>query len=123
MSDTSRIGDSVDLKHDPIEDLDSATGHALVARCRHPFADSVNCALLGFIKPAALEHIVADEQARESRAFLSSRDKSAYGFYNPKHGVVPADPAQGGPHATPQRRHVHSLAYDGFPADSMSHRL
>jgi len=117
------IDDIVDLERYPIEDLRSASGRALVARCRQAFADEVSCALPGFIKTSAVDQLVADIEMRETRAFLSSRYRSAYGFYKPKHGLTPAALDEDSPHATPQRRHVHYLAYDEFGTDSLLHRL
>ena len=117
------IGDIVDLERYPILDLDKPAGMALVERCRQQFSDAVSCVLSGFIRPDAVEALVADIEAREDRAFLSSRYRSAYGFYSPKHGESPDTLAADDPHATPQRRHVHYLAYDEFGPRSLLHRL
>jgi len=117
------IGDIVDLERYPIQDLDSTAGKALVARCRQAFADDVSCALPGFIRASAVDALVADVESRENRAFLSSRYRSAYGFYKPKHGLTSGARGPDEPHAAPQRRHVHYLAYDEFDEDSLLHRL
>ena len=117
-----RLADIVDLDRYPITDLDSARGRALVANCRAEFTDAVSCELPGFIRGAAIEAVIGDVEARQERAFRSSRQRSAYGFYAPSHG----ENLQGrdlDSHAAPQWRDVCYLAYDEFPSDSVLHAL
>ena len=77
-----------------------------VARCRSEFTDSVSCVLPGFVRERAVRAVVADVEAREDRAFLSSRHRSPYGFYDPRHGETPPGHRATMAHTRPQRRHV-----------------
>jgi hypothetical protein len=116
------LSEIVDLERYPITDLQSGQGRELVARCRAEFVDAVSCELPGFIRPSAVEAVIADVEAREEHAFRSSRERSAYGFYAPSHDESP-DIEEGDPHAAPQWRDVCYLAYDEFPPGGVLHTL
>ena len=116
------LADIIDLDRYPITDLDSESGQTLVASCQAEFVDAVSCELPGFVRPAAVDAVIADIEAREHRVFRSSRQRSAYGFYAPNHDESP-DMASNDPHAALQWRDVCYLAYDEFSTDSVLHML
>ena len=117
------LGDIVDLERYPISDLSAPEGRTLVQRCRAQFVDSVICELPGFVRPDAIDTVVADVESITHHAYLSARWRSAYGFYGPRHGKVPEALAEDDPHARPHWRQVYYLAYDEFSAESVLHRL
>ena len=116
------LADIVDLERYPIRDLDSEQGRELVVRCQAEFVDAVSCELPSFVRPFAIEAVIADIEARESHAFRSSRQRSAYGFYAPSHGES-INVEQNDPHAALQWRDVCYLAYDEFQPGSVLHTL
>jgi hypothetical protein len=118
-----KLGDIVDLERYPITDLESPAGRALVARFRLEFTDAVSCALPGFVRPQAVAAFLAEVEAKEERAFRSSRYRSPYGTYRPVHDEEVRGLSADDPHIKPQLRIVHYLAYDEFGADSILHRL
>ena len=116
------LGDIVNLERYPIGDLESEQGRKLITHCQAQFIDSVSCELPEFILPIAIESVITDVEAREERAFRSSRQRSAYGFYAPSHNETPAV-EENDPHAALQWRDVCYLAYDEFQPGSVLHTL
>ena len=108
----------VDLERYPFLDLSNTDGAALVERCRRQFADEVCCALPGFIRAQAIDAMIAEVEAKESKAHRRRHYKSAYSPYKPIHGesvVLDEDD----PHLVPLLRDVHFLGYDEFGASSL----
>ena len=108
-----RLEQIVKLEDYPITELESNRGRALVESCRSRFVDEAMCVLSGFLRPEAVEAVVATVEERRDRAHLRSRYRRAYKPYAPLEDGVPAW------HAKLHRRHCHFLAYDDFETGSV----
>ena len=102
----------VNLEEYPITEPGSSRA-ALVAKCRSNFLDDVLCELPGFLRPEAVEAVVASVESRRDRAHSSSRYRRAYKPYAPLQDNLPAW------HSTLHRRHCAYLAYDEFEPGSV----
>jgi hypothetical protein len=84
------INQLLDLERFPLDDLTSAAGQALVARCRRKLADRGTFSLAGFVRPRALAQCVAEvEPVFATDAFPHKRSHNIY-FKNEIAGL-PAD--------------------------------
>jgi hypothetical protein len=109
--------DVVDLDTYPIHRLDEADGAALVARCRAELAANGVCNLPGFIRPAAVEQMIALADALADKAWASDQTHTIY--FKPVDENVPAEH----PLAHTVRSAKHGIAYDYIPADAPLRRL
>ena len=81
------LGQLVDLSSYPIDELDSAAGVELVARCRKGMTEVGACVLPGFLTGAAVDAAVAEVEGAEKHR--RSARQSAYG--DPPAADLPAD--------------------------------
>ena len=109
----------VDLERYPIIDLESAPGRLLVDTCRSRFEDGVLCELEGFLRPEAVQAVIAQVEACREHAFLSSRRRTAYSAYAPIHDEAPATLEEDSAYAKLFRRHCYYLAFDEFVSGSV----
>ncbi len=69
----------LDLARFPLDDLTSARGQALVARCRQELADHGTFSLAGFVRPQALSQCIAEVQpVFDTAAFPHKRSHNVY---------------------------------------------
>lgn len=109
--------DVVDLDRYPIDELDSESGRALVASCREELAAQGACNLQGFIRPGAVEAMVAIAGDLRPKAWTSAQPHTIY-FEQPDE-TVPADH----PRSHQVRSVKHGIALDYIPADAPMRRL
>jgi len=109
--------DVVDLDKYPIHELDSERGQAFVRACRDELAENGACNLPGFIRPEAVEAMVALAEELREEAWTSSRPHTVY--FEPVDDSVPAEH----PRAHQVRSVKHGIAFDYIPEDSPMSRL
>ncbi len=107
----------VDLARYPIDRPDGPDGNRLAADCRQRFMDTGLCMLPGFIRPEALEAMIAETGPITDRAYFCRSTHNAY--LEPDDDAFPPDH----PRRRPGETFVGSIAYDLFPADSALGRL
>jgi len=73
--------DLIDLDRYPILDLDSPRGAALIGEIRTRMAETVLCALPGFLKPSVMPRLVAEAEALAPLAYRGPSEASPY-FYS-----------------------------------------
>ena len=101
----------VDLQRYPIHHLDSAEGAALVQQCRYELEATAVCQLDGFLRPDAVERVLAAADALVAQAWVSDQVHNVY-FEPVPHHAEPGDPL-----AMVQHSSKHAIAYDLLPAD------
>lgn len=112
--------DLIDRERYPIDDPDSAAGRALADRVRASMADTVLCALPGFLKPSVMPRLVAEAEALVPLAYRGPHEASPY-FYNYGSGLesLPADH----PRRRKSPRRLSQIAYDLVPETALIRRL
>ena len=113
--------DLVDLARYPINDLDTARGRELIAEVRARMAETVLCALPGFLKASVMPRLVAEAEALVPLAYRGPSEASPY-FYNygtDQLASLPADHPRR--HKTPRR--MSQIATDLIPETALIRRL
>lgn len=112
--------DLIDLDRYPILDPDSPRGAALIAEIRARMAETVLCALPGFLKPEVMPRLVAEAEALVPLAYRGPAEASPY-FYNYGTGLD-ALPA-GHPRRRKSPRRLSQIASDLVPEGALIRRL
>ncbi len=102
----------VDIDRYPIGDLTSPAGVELVERCRADLAVGGACQLDGFLRPAAVDQLVADALELASGAHRSEATANVY--FEDVDDSLPADD----PRRVMERASQATIAYDMVPADA-----
>ncbi len=112
--------DLVDLERYPILDPDSGPGAALIAGIRARMAETVLCALPGFLKAAVVPRMAAETEALVPLAYRGPAEASPY-FFNYGSGLdsLPLDH----PRRRKTPRIMHQVAYDLIPETALIRRL
>jgi hypothetical protein len=112
--------DLVDLDRYPILDLDSARGKALIDAIAASMAESVLCALPGFLKASVIPRLVAEAEALVPLAYRGPSEASPY-FYN--YGTDLESLAPDHPRRRKTPRRLSQIAYDLIPETALIRRL
>ena len=104
--------DLVDIDRYPIDDLDSPAGRALVERCRADLAATGACQLEGFLRPSAVERLVAEALAQSDQGFVNEAVHNVY-FEEVDESLPPDDARR-----IMQRASQSTIAYDMIGADA-----
>ncbi|MFF2501822.1 hypothetical protein ACFVTY_00285 [Streptomyces sp. NPDC058067] len=102
----------IDLDRYPIDRPDSPKGKALVEFCRASLAFEGACQLPGFIRPAAVERLVAEAVARRDQAYRTDAKHNVY------FEAVPETSAPDDPQSMLQHSSKSAIAWDLIGADS-----
>src|SRR6185437_6747577 len=103
----------VDLDRYPIDDLDSPRGRSLIEGIRRAMADTVLCALPGFLRPAALSRMVSEAEALAPVAYRGPTEASPYFFNYGTADLATLPPDHPRRRKTPRR--MQQIAYDLIP--------
>jgi hypothetical protein len=86
------LADVIDLARYPIDDLDSPRGRALVDYCRAALAFEGACQLPGFMRPDAVDSLVAEALEKRDRSYRTDDTHNVY-FEKVVDSTDPGDPA------------------------------
>lgn len=86
------LADVIDLDRYPIDDAHSPRRRALVDYCRAALAFEGACQLPGFMRPAAVEQLVAEALEKRGRSYRTDDTHNAY-FEKVVEATDPDDPA------------------------------
>jgi hypothetical protein len=104
--------DQIDVDRYPIDDLEGR-GRPMVEAIRRSMADTVLCALPGFLRPAAIAQMVAEAQALAPVAYPGPTEASPY-FFN--YGTAElGELAPDHPRRRKTPRRMQQIAYDLIP--------
>lgn len=102
----------IDIERYPIDDLASAEGRALVARCRADLGAQGASQLEGFLRPQAVERLVAEALSLTDAAFPNTAVHNVY--FEDVDESLPANDAR----RIMQRASQATVAYDQIPGDA-----
>ena len=112
--------DLIDLERYPVDALDSERGVALVAHIRDELETHGAASLKQFLKPEAVEVMVAEAKTLAPRAFGGPTSVSQY-FFN--YDIGGPDVAHDHPTRREGKRALGQVAYDLIPDESWLRRL
>lgn len=110
----------VDLDRYPVDELRGAAGRSLIESIQADLDETGSATLPGFLRPAALEAMVAEAESLAPLAYSGPTRVSPY-FFNYDLGGPDAPP--GHPTQFRGRRNLAQVAYDLIPEDSLLCRL
>jgi len=114
------IGELVDLDTYPLDNLDSGQGRMLVTSIQASLEADGAASLPNFLRPWALEMMVAEAEALAPLAFDGPTSVSPY-FFN--YDIAGADVPDDHPTRREGRRNLGQVAYDLIPRESLLCRL
>jgi len=109
----NNVRDMIDLDRYPVDRLDSEEGQVFLESCREKLIEDGAVVLNGFLKPWAVDKVIADVEAKLEDTFYCSNEHNAY--------LIDDDPAY--PEDHPRNRKVYSdkgiLASDQISKDNL----
>lgn len=112
--------DLIDLDRYPILEPDSAAGQKLIAEIKARMAETVLCALPGFLKASVMPRLAAESEALAPLAYRGPHEASPY-FYN--YGTDLASLPEDHPKRRKSPRRLSQVAYDLVPETALIRRL
>jgi hypothetical protein len=112
--------DLIDLERYPILDLDSPGGQKLLGEIQARMAETVLCALPGFLKASVMPRLAAESEALAPLAYRGPHEASPY-FYN--YGTDLASLPADHPRRRKSPRRLSQVAYDLVPETALIRRL
>ncbi len=112
--------DLIDLDRYPILEPDSAAGQKLVAEIKARMAETVLCALPGFLKASVMPRLAAESEALAPLAYRGPHEATPY-FYN--YGTDLASLPEDHPKRRKSPRRLSQVAYDLVPEAALIRRL
>ncbi|WFR73410.1 2OG-Fe(II) oxygenase [Prescottella defluvii] len=110
--DATAIAEIIDLDRYPIDRLDSEEGRRLVERCRDDLRNRGACQLHGFIRPNAVESLVAESLAKAGDAYRTDDTHNVY------FEEIPEDAAASDPRGMLQHSSKLTIAWDEIAENS-----